>query len=74
MKDTIDIDLINLIRNSIPNDYCKLDCIFIIDSISKSKSTIVDILLYCLIYDCDYLFEKLYNEILNKFNKHDLED
>ncbi len=74
MKELIDVDIINIIRNTISNDFCKLNCVVIIDSISQNKSTIKDILLYCLIYECDYLFEKLYNEILNKFNKHDLKD
>lgn len=74
MKHTIDIDLINLIKNTIPNDYCKLDCIHIIEGLTKNISTIEEILLYCLIYENDYLFEKLYIEMLNNFDNQEKEN
>ena len=74
MKDIIDIDLINLIKNTIPNDYCKLDCIHIIEGLTKSISTIEEILLYCSIYENNYFFEKLYIEMLKKFDNQEKEN
>ena len=56
--------IINLIRNRISNDYCKLMCDEIIEEKSKliMESYIIWLMIYCMIYDIPYFVEYIYKE------------
>lgn len=57
----MDESLINLIKNSILNDYCKLMCIEAIEeqSTMKEEREIRNLMLYCIIYDMEYFVERI---------------
>lgn len=66
----MDKDLANLIRNSIPNDYCKLFCLDIMEE--DKRNSLNDyceekIMIYCFIYDNSYFVDRIYKE--KDFNK-----
>lgn len=65
----MDEDTINLIKNSISNDYCKLIC-----NGAMMKQTqlerdlgLVELMTYCIIYDIEYFIERIYKEKLNRY-------
>ncbi len=60
----MDENIINLIRNRISNDYCKLMCDEIIEEKSKliMESYIIGLMIYCMIYDIPYFVEYIYKE------------
>ena len=60
----MDENIINLIRNRISNDYCKLMCDEVIEEKSKLllQSYITGLMIYCMIYDIPYFVEQIYKE------------
>ena len=60
----MDENIINLIRNRISNDYCKLMCDEIIGEKSKliMESYIIGLMIYCMIYDIPYFVEYIYKK------------
>ena len=60
----MDENIINLIRNRISNDYCKLMFDEIIEEKSKliMESYIIGLMIYCMIYDIPYFVEYIYKE------------
>ena len=65
----MDEDTINLMKNSISNDYCKLIC-----NGAMMKQTqlerdlgLVELMTYCIIYDIEYFIERIYKEKLNRY-------
>lgn len=73
----MDKDLANIIRNSIPNDYCKLYCLDIMQEDENEKITINDycerkVMIYCVIYDNSYFVKRIYKE--KDFNKEGIYD
>ena len=62
----MDKDLANIIRNNIPNDYCKRLCLDVMEEerIDNSLSDFTDekIMLYCLIYGDSYFVNRIYKE------------
>ena len=60
----MDENIINLIRNRISNDYCKLMCDEVIEEKSKLliQSYMTGLMIYCMIYDIPYFVEQIYKE------------
>lgn len=60
----MDEDIINLIRNGISNDYCKLICQEAIEEErgSLKESYVIGIMIYCIFYDMSYFVEYIYKE------------
>lgn len=58
----MDEDLINLLKNSIPNDYCKLICSEIMEERRETDRQFfaTELMVYCVIYEMDYFIEKLH--------------
>ena len=55
----MDSDLINLLKNSIENDHCKLICLLSMKQNSKNYF-LDDLIIFSILYDMDYFVEKLY--------------
>jgi len=62
----MDKDLANIIRNNIPNDYCKKLCLDVMEE-ENERNSLSDfrdekIMLYCLIYGDSYFVNRIYKE------------
>ena len=62
----MDNDLANIIRNNIPNDYCKRLCLDVMEGEQKNNNlsdfTDEKIMIYCLIYGDSYFVNRTYKE------------
>lgn len=62
----MDNDLANIIRNNIPNDYCKRLCLDVMEGEQKNNNlsdfTDEKIMIYCLIYGDSYFVNRIYKE------------
>lgn len=70
----MDKELVNLLRNSISNDYCKIMCLLTINNKDKYMEKYYEkiLILYCIIYDFDYFVSKIHkikNENNNSYDE-----
>ena len=58
----MDDGIINLIKNEVPNDYCKLLCVQVIENENQNIDNyyIFQLMSYCIFYDFSYFIEYLY--------------
>ena len=68
----MDKELINLLKNSILNDYCKVICLLTINNTDKYMEKYYEemLILYCIIYDFDYFIDRFY-KIKSEYNTYD---